>query len=81
MPLVVPGMMSSSGDDKTSKWMNDLMGKKLGDGHDQMTFAKKDLPKQHRVIEEGGMSTMDFNPDRLNIHVGKDGTVNKVTHG
>jgi hypothetical protein len=25
--------------------------------------------------------TMDHKPDRLNVHLGDDGTVNKVTHG
>jgi len=34
MPLVVPGI-NSGGDDKNSQWMNKLMGKKLGDDHDQ----------------------------------------------
>ncbi|KAK6005281.1 hypothetical protein QM012_008060 [Aureobasidium pullulans] len=81
MPLVVPGMQSSGGDDKTSKWMEQLLGKKLGDSNDTMTFAKKDLPQQHRVIKGDSMMTMDHNPDRLNIHVGDDGTVHKVTHG
>lgn len=36
MPLVVPGLQSSGGDDKTSKWMEQLMGKKLGDSNDNM---------------------------------------------
>lgn len=36
MPLVVPGLMgNNSGDDKTSKWMNELMGKKIGEGSDE----------------------------------------------
>lgn len=90
--------------------MTKLMGKKLGDSHDETNFAKKDLPSNHRVVEEDGMMTMDHNPDRyvpashliswsflpfwggladhlktmvhrLNIHVDKDGTVKKVTHG
>ena len=30
MPLVVPGL-SSTGGDKTSDWMNKLVGKKMGD--------------------------------------------------
>ncbi|THY90017.1 hypothetical protein D6C95_06690 [Aureobasidium pullulans] len=97
MPLVIPGMQSSGGDDKTSKWMDQLMGKKLGDNSDNVTFAKKDLPQQHRVVKGDSMMTMDHNPDRgeendvqghklmveysLNIHVGDDGTVRKVTHG
>ncbi|KAJ4367436.1 hypothetical protein N0V83_007019 [Neocucurbitaria cava] len=80
MPLVVPGLQSkdgSSGDD----WMSKLMGKKLGEQHDETTFAKTDLPKEHRVIKPDSMSTMDHKPERLNVHVDDDGTVKKVTHG
>ncbi|GAB7348404.1 hypothetical protein MBLNU459_g6837t1 [Dothideomycetes sp. NU459] len=80
MPLVIPGLQSKDGD-KTSKWQNELMGKKIGDSSDQVTFAKKDLPESHRVIKGDDMMSMDHNPDRLNIHVGDDGTVRKVTHG
>ena len=36
MPLVVPGLTSNSGDnDQTNKWMNDLVGKKLGDSSNE----------------------------------------------
>jgi len=28
------------------------------------TFAKNDLPKEHRVLKEGDMATMDHKPDR-----------------
>lgn len=28
------------------------------------TFAKKDLPKEHRIIRPGDMSTSDHNPNR-----------------
>jgi hypothetical protein len=32
MPLVVPGLTNNSGEnDKTNNWMNQLMGKKIGD--------------------------------------------------
>ena len=34
MPLVVPGLTSNK-DDKTSKWMNDLVGKKIGESSDE----------------------------------------------
>ncbi len=44
-------------------------------------FCKTDLPQQTRVIEEGQMVTKDFNPDRLNVHLNKDGTVSHVNHG
>jgi len=80
MPLVIPGLQSKSGS-KTEEWQNQLLGKKLGDTSDQTTFAKTDLPKEHRVIEKGGFGTSDFKEDRLNIHLGDDGTINKVTHG
>lgn len=118
MPLVVPGLQStdgSSGED----WSAKLLGKKLGEQHDEIvsarppprgtvlsasraggckrkrldglanqcvcvcaqTFAKTDLPKEHRVLKPDSMSTMDFKPERLNIHVDEDGTVKKVNHG
>ncbi|KAF2667870.1 hypothetical protein BT63DRAFT_302804 [Microthyrium microscopicum] len=80
MPLVVPGLMSS-GKDKNDDWANKLMGKKIGESSDEVTFAKKDLPEQHRVVKEGDMTTMDHNPDRMNIHVDGEGMVKKVTHG
>ena len=40
MPLVVPGMQSKEGgsgggNEKTSDWMNKLMGKKIGEGNDE----------------------------------------------
>ena len=28
------------------------------------SFAKQDLPKEHRVIAHGSMVTQDFKPDR-----------------
>ncbi|KAF2019024.1 hypothetical protein BU24DRAFT_489068 [Aaosphaeria arxii CBS 175.79] len=80
MPLVVPGLQSkdgNSGDD----WLTKLMGKKLGDSHDEVTFAKQDLPKEHRVLQPDSMSTMDHKPERLNIHVDEEGTVKKVRYG
>ncbi|EMD00815.1 hypothetical protein BAUCODRAFT_29195 [Baudoinia panamericana UAMH 10762] len=80
MPLVVPGLMSKDGD-KSSDWMNKLMGKKLGDASNETTFAKTDLPKEHRVVKEGDMMSMDHKPERMNIHTSEDGTVTKITHG
>ncbi|KAJ4341800.1 hypothetical protein N0V87_001463 [Didymella glomerata] len=78
MPLVVPGIQSKDGKDD---WMSKLMGKSIGDNHNETTFAKQDLPKEHRVIQPDAMMTMDHKPDRLNIHVGEDGTVQKVRYG
>jgi hypothetical protein len=79
MPLVVPGLQSKDGNQ--DDWMSKLMGKKLGEQSDEMTFAKTDLPKEHRVLKPDSMSTMDHKPERLNIHVGEDGTVQNVRYG
>ena len=82
MPLVVPGVTSNSGDDKTQEWVNKLVGKKLSDDdHTETTFCKRDLPEQCRVIQPGQMVTKDFRPERLNVHVKEDGTVSHVEHG
>ena len=36
MPLVVPGLTSNSGDnEQTNKWMNELVGKKIGDSSNE----------------------------------------------
>ncbi|KAK5137421.1 hypothetical protein LTR08_008999 [Meristemomyces frigidus] len=82
MPLITSNMLGAKGgDDKTSQWMNKLMGKKLGESSNETTFAKSELPKEHRIVKDGDMTTMDHKPDRLNIHTGDDGTVQKITHG
>lgn len=79
MPLVDP-VTNSAGGDKTAQWQNKLVGKKLGDSSDAVTFAKADLPKETRVIEPGSMVTKDFKSERLNVHLGEDGTVTHVEH-
>lgn len=88
MPLVIPGITDTSKPSASSNkgggsdWTTKLMGKTLGTSNNETTFAKKDLPGNHRLVDgEGGMMTMDHQPDRLNIHVDKDGTVKKVTKG
>ncbi|SLM40336.1 pua rna binding domain-containing protein [Lasallia pustulata] len=78
MPLVVPGI-NSGGSNQQSEWTNRLVGKKLSDStSDSTSFARQDLPKEHRVIEPGSMSTQDVNKDRMNVHLGEDGTVTHV---
>jgi len=80
MPLVIPGM--SGGADQSNDWMTKLMGKKLTDsGTDNTSFSKKELPSNHRVVEGDSMMSMDHNPDRLNVHVDKDGTIKNVKFG
>ncbi|KAK0104796.1 hypothetical protein ONS95_005064 [Cadophora gregata] len=80
MPLVVPGINSGGEQSKTEEWMNKLVGKKLGETNDSTTFARADLPKEHRVIEPGSIVTRDFKPERLNVHLKEDGTVSHVDH-
>ena len=67
MPLVVPDLTTSSSSSSTSEWQNKLIGKTLTDSSSssETSFAKKDLPKNHRVVDaEGGLMTMDHVPDR-----------------
>jgi hypothetical protein len=65
MPLIPDTMNPTTSGGTTQEWMQKLMGKKLGDSHSETSFAKKDLPSGHRVIEEGGFGTMDHRPERL----------------
>ncbi|MCJ1273812.1 hypothetical protein MMC21_001605 [Puttea exsequens] len=84
MPLVVPGLMGPASHNNASsqqeEWMSKLMGKRITDGaaSDATNFAKQDLPKEHRIVESGGMATTDYNPNRMNVHLAEDGTVSNV---
>ncbi|KAK3687455.1 hypothetical protein B0T22DRAFT_478775 [Podospora appendiculata] len=81
MPLVVPGVTTSSSD-KTEEWSNKLVGKKLSEeASSETTFCKTELPQQTRIVHPGQMVTKDFVPERLNVHVNEDGTVSHVVHG
>ncbi|KAI9750856.1 MAG: hypothetical protein M1815_001554 [Lichina confinis] len=77
MPLVVPGV-NSVGSDPQMEWATKLLGKKLGDKTDETSFAKTELPEKHRIIEHDSMVSQDHEPDRLNVHVDKDGTISHV---
>ncbi|KAE8378106.1 peptidase inhibitor I78 family-domain-containing protein [Aspergillus bertholletiae] len=78
MPLVVPQV--NSGD--KNEWLNKLAGKTITEETSDVTsFAKKDLPKSHRILKPGDMMTMDFRPDRLNVHLDDKGTVHDVNFG
>lgn len=50
MPLVVPGITSSSGDNKTEEWMNKLVGKKIGENSDA-TVSSLIGEARHMLIE------------------------------
>ncbi|KAL9090400.1 MAG: hypothetical protein Q9159_002027 [Coniocarpon cinnabarinum] len=57
------------------------MGKTLGEEANETTFAKKDLPTNTRVVNEGDFVTQDHQPDRTTVRVGEDGTVKEIKKG
>ena len=71
MPLVVAGI-TGGGAATINDWTMKLMGKKLTDDDavsDHNSFARKELPDNHRVVVVGGGGdnsavTMDYQPDR-----------------
>ncbi|BAE64245.1 unnamed protein product [Aspergillus oryzae RIB40] len=78
MPLVVPQV--NAGD--KNEWLNKLAGKTITEGTSDVTsFAKKDLPQSHRIVKPGDMMTMDYKPERLNVHLDEQGTVHDVHFG
>ncbi|KFY05941.1 hypothetical protein V491_08940 [Pseudogymnoascus sp. VKM F-3775] len=80
MPLVAPQI---SGDvvPQTQDWTNRLMGKTIGDENNATTFAMSDLPENTRIIPEGQPEKADFQENRLNVYLAKDGTVRSVHQG
>lgn len=50
-------------------------------GTQDKALDKSTLPKSARVIYPDSVVTMDFSAERLNIHVGKDGKISRVTCG
>lgn len=61
------------------------MGKKYVEGDsaaaDDQSFTQASLPKHSRVCKPGGIFTMDFNTERLNVHVDASNVVTHVTMG
>ncbi|KAI5808880.1 hypothetical protein DFH27DRAFT_650147 [Peziza echinospora] len=72
-----------------AEWEAKLVGKKLVDegtasarstgGGD--VYPRDQLPKPSRVCKPGGLFTMDYNTERLNVHVDNDDVVTHVTLG
>lgn len=57
MPLVVPGLQSTDGD-KTSQWMNKLVGKKIGD------TSNETVRKDGKKIPDTGKADSFDRPSR-----------------
>ena len=54
MPLVVPGIQNTDGGD-SADWESKLMGKKIGDNHDEVVrFAPCPLPFPRPVSSNSG---------------------------
>ncbi|KAL3473799.1 hypothetical protein BJX99DRAFT_233063 [Aspergillus californicus] len=82
MPLVVPGITNTSGSGGKEEWLIKLAGKKISEtSSDDTSFAKKDLPESHRILKPGDGVTMDYKPERMNIHVDENNTVHDVRFG
>ncbi|KAI9470380.1 hypothetical protein LPJ78_003700 [Coemansia sp. RSA 989] len=72
--------------DKKKEYYKHLIGKKYirPEEHEQLKaqgkggvdqekeFTKEHLPELHRVVEANGIMTMDYRPDRLNVHLDED---------
>ncbi|KAI1005628.1 hypothetical protein K3495_g2588 [Podosphaera aphanis] len=78
MPLIVPETSGVSATCKKEEWTYKLVGKKIGDQHDSLTFAKVDLPTSSRVVKPGQMVTTNFDPNRLNIYVDSQDIVTHI---
>ena len=50
MPLVVPGLTSKDGGDKNSQWMNNLMGKKIGETSNETVRCLTSQQTSLRII-------------------------------
>ncbi|MGX9936787.1 I78 family peptidase inhibitor [Advenella kashmirensis] len=50
-------------------------------GTQETALNKSTLPKATRIIHPDSAVTMDYSAQRLNIHVGKDGKISRVTCG
>ncbi|RKF82726.1 Inhibitor I78 superfamily [Golovinomyces cichoracearum] len=78
MPQLVDDLESPSC--RIEKWTVMLVGKKIGNSHEKDEFPKSDLPENSRIITADSMTTMDYNPDRLNVYLDETGVVTRVTY-
>lgn len=47
----------------------------------EMVVTKEMLPENHRVLPKGSIWTMDYQPERMNVHLDEGDRVKKVTFG
>ncbi|PLN79541.1 hypothetical protein BDW42DRAFT_126191 [Aspergillus taichungensis] len=67
------------------KWQQALVGKKYVEGgasaESDNTFSEATLPEKKRIVNPGVFLTMDFQKDRLNVHLDDNKVCTKVTMG
>lgn len=82
-----PSDTSNSGPNPQAQqdWSKKLVGKTYVEGDvattDENTFTKASLPQPSRVCKPGGLFTMDYNTERLNVHVDDKNVVTHVSLG
>jgi hypothetical protein len=54
MPLVVPGITTKGGESLEQEWATKLMGKKIGEKHDEVVSKHPALPLSNRVLLDRG---------------------------
>lgn len=67
----------------TTDEMNSLIGLKFVDNNSDgdHLISRDRLPENSRVIPKGYLVTMDYQEDRLNLHLNEEGIVTKVKKG
>ncbi|KAI8082852.1 uncharacterized protein BX664DRAFT_339218 [Halteromyces radiatus] len=83
--LMQPTQQQQSAD--CDGWRDKLVGKTVVDDEtitslpEDKIVRKKDLPQFHRVLAPNSIMTMDYRPERLNIHVDANQQVKGVNYG
>ncbi|THD00304.1 hypothetical protein EYZ11_000197 [Aspergillus tanneri] len=71
--------------DVQQQWKDKLLGKKYVEGEitdtSTETFSSNILPEKHRILKPDSMRTMNFDPQRVNVHVNDQKVCTDVTMG
>ncbi|KAI9248832.1 hypothetical protein BDA99DRAFT_445938 [Phascolomyces articulosus] len=68
-------------------WRDKLVGKKILKDNEETALSsdqfvrESELPKLRRVLPPNGVMTMDYRPERLNIHLDHNQKVQSVNFG
>ncbi|CAG8574726.1 6985_t:CDS:2 [Diversispora eburnea] len=72
------------------EWKSKLVGKILVRSKDISTVSEvdkdkvvleTDLPEVKRIVNKGMLVTMDWKPERLNVHLNEDNKITSVNYG